>query len=168
MKFIFMRHGEANINTGKLTLRGKFQVKDVLKYLKDEKITAIYCSPRTRALQSANILNTKLKAPLYIMNNLNERQLLPLGKEKHQEEYFKNYLNYDYENSHFETCKQYVDRNIKVFDTIKNKHKDTDCVLIIAHSATLSALNTYINGVPFDKKIKWLQCSNGAVIKYNV
>lgn len=168
MKLIFMRHGEANINTGKLTLKGKIQVKEILKYLRDEKITAIYCSPRTRALQSANIITAKTKAPVYIMNNLNERQLLPLGKERYQEEYFKNYLNYNYESSHFETCKQYIDRNIKVFDSIKQKHKDNDCVLVIAHSATLSALNTYINGVPLDKIIKWLQCSNGAVIKYNI
>lgn len=168
MKLIFIRHGEANINTGKLTLRGKLQVKNLLKYLKGENVKAIYCSPRTRALQSTNILNSKLKVPVYIVNNLNERQILPLGKERYQEEYFKNYLNYAYENSHFETCKQYIDRNIKVFDKIKSKHNDNESIIVIAHSATLSALNAYVNGIPFDQKILWLQCSNGTMIKYNL
>ena len=168
MKLIFIRHGEANINTGKLTLRGKLQVKNILKFLKGENIKAIYCSPRTRALQSTNILNAKLKVPVYIMNNLNERQMLPLGKEKYQEEYFKNYLNSAYDNSRFETCKQFVDRNIKVFEKIKTKHQGNESVIVIAHSATLSALNAYVNGIPADQKIIWLQCSNGAVIKYNM
>ena len=167
MKLIFIRHGEANINTGKLTFRGKRQVKHILNFLKDEKFSAIYCSPRTRALQSANILNAKLKTQIFIQQNLNERQLLPIGKEKYQDDYNTNYLNYNYENSHFETCKSFIDRNFKVFDKIKNKHKK-DAVIIIAHSATLSALNAYINGLPEDGQIKWLQCSNGAVIKYNI
>lgn len=168
MKIIFIRHGEANINTGKLTFNGKRQVKNILKYLKDEKISAIYCSPRTRALQSTNILNAKLKVPVFIQNNLNERQLLPLGKEKFKEDYDNNYLNYTYENSHFETCKNFIDRNLKVFEKIKNKHKKDNAVIIIAHSATLSALNAFVNGIPKDNQILWLQCSNGAVIKYNI
>ena len=76
MKIIFIRHGETNLNTGKLTLRGIRQIKSALRYIKDEKISAIYCSPRTRALQTANILNDKFKAPLFILKELNERQQL--------------------------------------------------------------------------------------------
>ena len=47
IKLIFIRHGDTNINTGKLSLRGVKQIKNALKYLKNENISAIYCSPRT-------------------------------------------------------------------------------------------------------------------------
>ena len=41
VKLIFVRHGETNLNTGKLTLRGVRQIKNALKYLSNENIDAI-------------------------------------------------------------------------------------------------------------------------------
>lgn len=169
IKLIFIRHGECNYKTGKLTLRGSMQIKGALRYIKNEKINAIFCSPRTRTLQTANILNAKLNAPLFILKELNERQVLTPAEEfLHKEEHDKNYLNYNYENDKFETCKDFIDRCLIGLNKIIESSENNSTVLICAHSSTLYAINVFINGLPKDNQIKWLQCSNGAVFKFNV
>lgn len=167
MKIIFIRHGEANNKTGKLTLRGARQVKAALKYLQNEKIDAIFCSPRTRALQTANILNEKLEVPLYIVKEFNERQLLtPAQALIHEKEFADNYLNYDFQTDKFETCKDFIDRTCLGLKNIQTKYTKYSTVVVAAHSSTLYAINAYVNGIPKDKQIKWFQCSNAAVIKF--
>lgn len=166
MKLIFIRHGEANYQTDKLTLRGKVQIKWACRYLDNEKPDAIFCSPRTRTLQSANIINKKFKVPLHIMQEITERQYLNDRERKlYWEEYDKHYLDYTYENSHFETCKDFIDRCIRGIEKIMQEHKNST-VIVCAHSSTLYAINAYINGIPETQKIDWVQCSNGAIIKY--
>ena len=169
MKIIFIRHGETNLNTGKLTLRGVRQIKAALRYIKDEKINAIYCSPRTRALQTANILNNKLDAPLFILKELNERQQLTFSQRiAFMKEFEENYLNYNYQTEDFETCKDFIDRTSQGLKKIKEKHSKDHTVVIAAHSSTLYAINTFVTGIPKDGKINWLQCSNGAVVKFHL
>lgn len=169
IKLIFIRHGECNYNTGKLTMKGSMQIKGALKYIKDEKVSAIYCSPRTRTLQSANILNAKLNVPLFIIKEINERQVLTPAEEfLYKDDYNNNYLNYDYENEKFETCKDFIDRSIIGIKKIIDSTKRNSTIVICAHSSTLYAINAFINGIPEDKQIKWLQCSNGAVIKFQI
>lgn len=167
MKLIFVRHGESNYQTDKLTFRGKIQIKWACRYLENETPSAIFCSPRTRTLQTANIINKKFKVPLHIMQEITERQYLNERERKlYWEEYDKHYLDYTYENSHFETCKDFIDRCIKGIEKIMQKYKKDATVIVCAHSSTLYALNAYINGIPETQKIDWIQCSNGAVIKY--
>lgn len=169
IKLIFIRHGECNYNTGKLTLRGSMQIKGAIKYLSNEKIDAIYCSPRTRTLQTANIINSKINVPLFIIKELNERQALTVAEKfLYKEEYDNNYLNYNYDNEKFETCKDFIDRCIIGLNKIISNAKNNSTILICAHSSTLYGINAFINGIPKDNQIKWLQCSNGAVIKFNI
>lgn len=169
MKIIFIRHGETNLNTGKLTFRGVKQIKSALRYIKGEKITAIYCSPRTRALQTANILNKKFNVPLFIFKELNERQQLTYNQRAtFAAEFDENYLNYDYQSEDFETCKDFIDRTTAGLKKIKQKHPGDQTVIVAAHSSTLYAINTFITGLPKDGKIKWLQCNNGAVVKFHL
>lgn len=167
IKLIFIRHGDTNINTSKLSSRGVRQIKNSLRYLKNENISAIYCSPRTRTLQTANIMNKKLKLPLFIIKEINERQPLTSAEQiLYGEDYDLNYLDYTYENKNFETCKDFIDRCFAGLTKIINKTPKNSTILLCAHSSTLYAINAYINGIPEDKRIKWLQCSNGAVIKF--
>lgn len=169
MKIIFIRHGETNLNTGKLTLRGVRQIKSALRYIKDEKISAIYCSPRTRALQTANILNDKFKAPLFILKELNERQQLTHSQRiAFMKEFDEHYLDYNYQTEDFETCKDFIDRTTEGLTKIKEKHLQDQTVIIAAHSSTLYAINTFVTGIPKDGKIRWLQCSNGTIIKFHL
>jgi len=168
MKIIFIRHGETNINTGKLTQRGVRQIKSALSYIKDEKIDAIYCSPRTRALQTANILNSKFNAPLFILKELNERQQLSSNNVSFKKDFDDNYLNYDYQSEDFETCKDFIDRTTEGLKKIKQTYTKDQTIIIAAHSSTLYAINTFVTGIPKSNKINWLQCSNGAVIKFHL
>ncbi|MBQ3047812.1 MAG: histidine phosphatase family protein [Clostridia bacterium] len=169
MKIIFIRHGETNIKTGTLTRKGVKQIKSAAKYLKDEKISAIYCSPTTRTLQTANILNKTFKKPLFILKELNERQQLNSSHSISMHKIFnENYLNYDFESEDFETCKNFIDRNISGLEKIRKKYRTEKTIIIAAHSSTLYAINTYATGIPANNKITWLQCSNGAVIKFHL
>ena len=169
MKIIFIRHGETNLNTGKLTFRGVKQIKNALRYIKGEKINAIYCSPRTRALQTANILNKRFDAPLFILKELNERQQLTYNQRAaFAEEFDQNYLNYNYQSDDFETCKDFIDRTTEGLKKIKQKHRGDQTIVIAAHSSTLYAINTFVTGIPKNGKINWLQCSNGAVVKFHL
>jgi len=170
IKLIFIRHGDYDLNRGKLTIRGKKQIKEALKYIKNENVDAIFCSPRTRTLQSANILNDSLKVPMYILKEFNERLPLinPAEIIAHKEEYDVNYLNYEYRNENFETCKDFIDRCFEGIEKVIAKVKACSTVIICAHSSTLYAINAYVNGIPEDNYIKWLQCGNGNVIKFYI
>ena len=207
MKIIFVRHGETNLKTGTLSKTGVRQIKAACKYLKNEKIDAIFCSPKTRAVQTANIIKAYQKAEVYIEKNLNERQILtPSQRLLYAKEFDENYLNYNYQSPNFETCKDFIDRNFegfiniltlinpKVFKNIEDplkmlksgainfelsqkeeqisevislsKSLANQTIAIVAHSSTLYALSAFINGIPQNGQITWLQCNNGAVVKF--
>ena len=194
MKIIFVRHGDTNLKTGTLSKIGVRQIKASAKYLKNEKIDAIFCSPKTRTIQTANILKNYLNAEVYIEKNLNERQILtPSQRLLYAKEFDENYLNYNFQSPNFETCKDFIDRNFegfinilsilnpKIFKEIDNplelfkngainfenaSNFANQTIVIAAHSSTLYALNAFLNGIPSNGQITWLQCSNGAVIKF--
>ena len=207
MRIIFVRHGDTNLKTGTLSKTGVRQIKQSAKYLKNEKIDAIFCSPKTRAVQTANILKNQLKAEVYIEKNLNERQILtPSQRTLYATEFDENYLNYNFQSPNFETCKDFIDRNFQGFINIlttinpklfrdiedplklfrkgvinfelskKEENNEINAslseslsnhtIIIAAHSSTLYALNAFMNGIPHHGQITWLQCNNGAVIKF--
>lgn len=165
MKIIFVNHGEESLMKGTLTMKGKLQAFFSRQFLKNEKIDEIFVSPQTRVLQTAKIINKKLNLPLNIIKEFDERGVLKLTQIANlQDEFAKNYLNYDYENKEFETCKKYIDR---VFSGIRKvREKKLNCVVIVGHNSTLYAINAYINGIPKDGQIKWVQCNKGGVVKF--
>ena len=168
MKLIFVRHGDYNPKTEKLTLLGKFQIASIRKYLQDEKIDFILSSPKTRALEGAKILNKKWNVPMYISKDLHEREILVTDDERLQEDYQKKYFDMTDESEEYETCKQFVERTIKgIKDSIRH-NKDAETFVVMAHSSNLYAISAMINGIPEDNKIKWLQCNTGACIKFYI
>ena len=167
MKIIFVRNGESNLKTDKLTLRGHLQVKDTRHFLKDEDIDAIYTSPQIRALQTANILNKGRNKPFFILKGLDNRTPLPFEKQdKFGEEYKKNYFNYYYENKDFQTCKDYLDQVFKAMGKITTENKKEATIVIVAHNSTLIGINAFFNGVPESGKVVWTQTKGGTVIKF--
>jgi len=165
MKIIYVNHGEENALKGSLTLKGKLQVLFAKNYLKDELVDEIFVSPQIRALQTANILNKKLNAPLNIFKEFDERGVLKMNQIAGlQNEFSKNYFNYNFESDEYETCKKYIDR---VFSGLKKIcEKKLKTVVIVGHNSTLYAISAFINGVPKDMQIKWLQCNGGGVVKF--
>ena len=75
MRVIIMRHGEAMFEGPErvLTSRGREEVKmTTLKLLSSYNITKIFCSPKKRALQTAQVVHSLLKG-----SNVPEVQILP-------------------------------------------------------------------------------------------
>ncbi len=167
MKIIFVRNGESSLKTDKLTWRGHLQVRDTKRFLKDEDFDAIYSSPQTRALQTANILNGGRNVPLRILKGLDDRLPLPLEKEEEFEnDYKKFFFKYNYENENFQTCKDYIDQVFGAMKEILKDKKKDKTVVIVGHNATLIGINAFIHGIPETNKIAWTQTKGGAVIKF--
>ena len=159
MRIILFRHGERQGDN--LTKVGKRNVKVMSKQLKEFHFKALYCSPATRCMQTTQILLKKLNLPdLQVREGLDERwQLKHAPTSKEEQAWWDNYMNLDYRSSTFETCHDFVTRNAKVFDEIKENFDDEDDILIVAHTATAYALLAYItkksNGV-----IDWIKIGN--------
>jgi broad specificity phosphatase PhoE len=168
MKLIFIRHGDYNPKTEKLTLLGKFQIASIRKYLENEKVDFILSSPKARALEGAKILNKKWDVPLYISKDLREREILVTDNKVLQEDYQKNYFDMTNENENYETCKQFIERTIKGIKEAVCHNKEAETFVVMAHSSNLYAISAMINGIPKDHKIKWLQCNTGACIKFYI
>ena len=54
IRLIFIRHGEPDYENDCLTADGKKQARSTAQRLKNEKLTALYCSPMGRAVQTAS------------------------------------------------------------------------------------------------------------------
>ncbi len=177
MKVLFLRHGEC-VNQGEknyhmqdtgLTRNGIAQCKHSAKYLQNENIACIYSSPKKRAIESAKIIAKYIKAPIVIIEDIDERFKIETPSNSAEKEVYDNYLNYNYKNKNYQTCKDFVDSTIKgLKKVIKNHQKKGENALIVGHSSNLYALNAYFNGIPENGQIVWMQCSNGACIKYEV
>ncbi len=151
-----------------LSLAGLKQIKSAIRYYDKENIKAVYTSPCKRAMQTAEVISRRYNVPMIVLNELTERIKFDYEKGSEDEKIFvENYLNYDFDTDKFESCKKFIDRNFKAFDTIiSNHYKKQENVVVVGHSATLYALNTYFTGVPKDNQIVWLQCGNCSMIKY--
>ncbi len=154
MKVFVTRHGLTELNKKKkvngevdepLAAEGIEQAKDALSTLPTS-ITNIYTSPLLRARQTAEILNSQLKAVLSVAEELTEIHMGKLAgksweemesglelKEKHRTVQF-NYRPYGGES--VEDVKRRVIRFLK---TIKGKHGDNE-VLIITHGGMIRLL----------------------------
>lgn len=168
MKLIFIRHGDYNPKTEKLTLLGKFQIASVRKYLQDEKVDFIVSSPKARALEGAKILNKKWKVPMFISSDLREREILVSDDANLQERFREKYFDMSDDSSEYETCRQFVERTIKGVREAMAHNKAAKTFVVMAHSSTLYAISAMVHKIPKNNKICWLQCNPGACIKFYV
>ena len=167
MRICYVRH--ADHIDDKITKLGKKQIKLVVDQLAEENLQTIYCSPALRCLETAKLIADKLNLKIVIKSGLDERFKIQEVKNEEEKQANLNYLNYKFktENKDIETCKDYIDRNFKVFEEIVGTHKSNDeNILIVAHSSTLYALNAYICGLPKDGYIKWMRSGNCSKICY--
>ncbi len=82
MRVYFVRHGESEANVLEvianrgwrdgLTEKGRRQAYELATRLQEEVITEIYCSPLKRAVETANIVGTKLGLPVTVTDGLRE------------------------------------------------------------------------------------------------
>ena len=168
MKLIYVRHGEVAIPNGPLSERGIKQAEGTIDYIAPEAPVKIYCSPQLRAKQTAEIIAKGLNLEVEVLQELNERMQVSIDDEEALI-IENNYFNYDYKNDRIQTCRDFIEKNFEGFYKIMANHKEkNESVIGVAHSSTLYALATFVNGVPENRKIVWMQCSNCAVVKFFV
>jgi probable phosphoglycerate mutase len=83
-RFYFLRHGKTDANERGLTCGGEWDISlnaegvsqaeklSVMLAHVDFKINAIFCSPMKRAQETARLINSHLKAPIYTIEELRE------------------------------------------------------------------------------------------------
>ncbi len=180
MRICFVRHAEIKKYAStlipddvKISGKGKQTAKRVAEYLINENVTMVYCSPMVRAKQTAEIIAKKFNVPVMVMSQFKER-LGTIPKNAEEQEWLKNYMNLDYKNGKFETLLRFVKQNYEGLDIVikENMLKETaeneQTIVIVAHSSNLYAFNAYFNKLPLKGNGVWMQCSNGAVIKWKV
>jgi len=145
---IFLRHGQAENNTKKilagrspnvnLTQTGLEQAEQAGEMLKSLNISAIYTSPIDRALQTAQIVSKHCGLEVVTDDRLIE---LDMGKftmmpyneifEKHGNVFLKFYQGSDEVSENgVETFSQVQKRVTEMVDSVLNKHKDENVVLV--------------------------------------
>lgn len=158
LKVYFVRHAESVASSQKLHQRadsplsenGKKQAKLVAKRLKNIEIDLVYTSPFAKALETANIINEEMKAPIEIMESFREAKRstsieglqvgsnLPLKIEELARKNRHNPL-WKYEDS--ETVQEMWDRTKLALNHLV-KNNDSQSVLVVSHGITIRVFLT--------------------------
>ncbi len=168
MKIYVIRHGLTELNKqGKvngqvdepLAPEGMTQAKAAVA-LMPEGIKYIYTSSALRAKQTAEIINSNLKCPIFSQNELGEINMGSLAgksweemdsglelKKKHRS------VQFDYHPYKGESLEDVKKRVISFLKRINNKHKDFE-VLIITHGGIIRLLRLLENNVIVDETEK--------------
>ncbi|MCL5062684.1 MAG: alpha-ribazole phosphatase [Nitrospiraceae bacterium] len=160
-----IRHGETEGSEVKrykgsidvpLSEKGIRQIKRASDFIKD-KLTAVYCSPLSRALKSAEIISEPHGLKPVVIHGIRERSFgiwegmsFDEIKEKYPEEFEAwagNPLKYSPIEG--ESTIEVRDRVIRALDMILNNHND-EHIAIIAHGGVNRIILCHIMGIPLE------------------
>jgi len=160
-----IRHGETEGSEVKrykgsidvpLSEKGIRQIKRASDFIKD-KLTAVYCSPLSRALKSAEIISEPHGLKPVVIHGIRERSFgiwegmsFDEIKEKYPEEFeawADNPLKYSPIEG--ESTIEVRDRVIRALDMILNNHND-EHIAIIAHGGVNRIILCHIMGIPLE------------------
>ncbi len=167
MIIMFVRHAEAKDNV--LTELGRKQCEIMCEQEEQYKFSKIYCSSIERCKDTAEYLKNKYKLDVEYLDNLRDREVLDsTPQNKDEKEWYDNYLNKNYSHTNPEGCKEFLQRNFKVFDNILNLHKSkSENVILVAHSCTFYALQEYINASR-NEMVNYYRLSNCSRIYFEI
>lgn len=151
MNVTFVRHGQTDWNIVRkqqgrvdipLNATGIKQAEQTAEQLKDKKIDKIYCSPLTRAKQTAQIIGAGRDIPIIIEPRLIERDMGEFeGKDWQQfdSRLFWDYVaNVQYEKA--ENIREFYGRVYSFLDELKGTEGD---VLLVAHGGVFAPVSSY-------------------------
>ncbi len=176
MKLILVRHGRTNENNSgvlqghkdtEINEEGLKQAKRVAKRLKNEKIDAIYSSPMTRAIKTAEEINKFHNLKIIKDDLLKERHYKDFeGKSHKDDEYTKLKFQWD-NNGEIESIKEIYERVGKFINNIYKLHKN-DTVVVVSHGCTIRSMIFEINKTEHNEK-NYIGIHNTSVsiIEYN-
>jgi broad specificity phosphatase PhoE len=156
MKIYLIRHGETTGDVedryggdydDHLTDKGKQQVKELSKKLKNKGIEIIYHSPKIRAKETAKLLSETLNVKLKAIKDLRERNgygiLTGLTKKEAKQKYPKeveelNKIKIYYKVKGSEDYELFKKRVITAFEKILNSEHNT--IAIVSHGGPISCI----------------------------
>lgn len=164
---MFVRHGDAEED--ELTQLGKKRCELMCEGEETYKFSKIYCSTVNRCKETAEYFERMYGLDVEYFADLKDRETLSgKPKTKDEQEWYDNYLNKNYSHKNPEGCKEFLERNYKVFDKIISKHKSkNENVILVAHSCTFYAIEEYFKKSDSDE-IKYYRLSNCAKVYFEV
>jgi len=166
MRLIIVRHGQTSSNAnsivtgqmhGKLTKKGRKQIKDLALQLKNKKIEVIFSSDLQRAKDTAKEIVRFHKTPIYYMREIRERNLGIL-EGRPREELFKVQKDSGRSTAKFrpEDGESFVDvkKRARIFLNKISKKYESKTVLIVSHSGFIKMLRSAVLKIPIEKAIE--------------
>jgi 2,3-bisphosphoglycerate-dependent phosphoglycerate mutase len=170
---IFMRHGQADNNVNRilvgrhleshLTEKGKMQVKETAKLLKNMSISKIYSSPVTRAIETTEIVGEELGLDYEIDDRLYEIDLGKLAGTNYDEvlnKYGNLFLSFYMgddsvlSNHGVESFTAVKSRVRDLLDQVMARHNDHN-ILLVTHLDPIKAAISYILDLKPESLYKW-------------
>ena len=170
---IFMRHGQADNNVNRilvgrhleshLTEKGKMQVKETARLLKNMSISKIYSSPVTRTIETTQIVGEELGLDYEIDDRLYEIDLGRLAGTNYDEvlnKYGNLFLSFYMgddsvlSNHGVESFTAVKSRIRDLLDQIMTRHNNHN-VLLVTHLDPIKAAISYILDLKPESLFKW-------------
>ncbi|MHA1668431.1 MAG: histidine phosphatase family protein [Candidatus Heimdallarchaeaceae archaeon] len=153
MRIFLVRHGETDHNKeriimGQLDIHlnrvGRMQSGRLMKALENKNIEVIYTSDLSRAVETAEIINKKLKVPLFLSKGLREHTLGKLDGITIREflEKFTSVMEFE---KHIlpeggEKIDVFKERVWKEFQNIIQREKSKKNILLVSHGGTMRVI----------------------------
>lgn len=176
MEILLTRHGQTEWNALKkvqgkadieLNKNGIEQANNIKVILKNENIDLIVCSPLTRAMQTAKIINSDRNLPMVFDERLSERdfgEFEGMSNTEFDYEAFWSYKqNLQYQKA--ENIREFFKRVYVFLDDMNLKYKDKR-ILLVAHGGISIPIYCYFNGIPDKDTLLGLALENCEVAKY--
>lgn len=162
--FLGKVQGKADI---KLNEKGVEQARNTRDKLKNEQIDLILCSPLIRAIETANIINADRNIPVFIAEELSERdfgEFEGMSSTEFDYEAFWSYKqNLQYQKA--ENIRVYFHKVYKYLDYIQLKYSGKR-ILFVGHAGFSIPVYCYFMGIPDADTLLGLALENCGVAKY--
>lgn len=176
METLLIRHGQTEWNALKkvqgkadieLNEKGIKQANDTKILLKNEKIDLIVCSPLTRAIQTAKIINNGRNLPIVFDERLSERNFGEFEGMSNTDFDYESFWSYkqNIEYQKAENIREFFQRVYSFLDDIHLKYKNKR-ILLVAHGGISIPVYCYFNGIPDKDTLLGLALENCEVAKY--
>ena len=154
-----------------LHVEGKDQIIQVGDRLKNNDLSAVYCGPSRRTLQSAEILGTLLGIPFSDLEELDEINISHwdgLTKDEIRQEFGDEYPTWLNSPQNFslpgcETLKKVQERAVRAVNHIL-QHHNSENLLLVSHLIVLRCLVLYYQGLEI-KEFRSIKINNGSILQ---
>lgn len=176
MEILLVRHGQTEWNLLKkvqgkadieLNEEGIKQAEETRKYLQNEKIDLILCSPLKRAIQTAEIINKERNIRMIIDERVSERDFGEFEGMSNTDFDFNTFWSYkqNLKYDKAENIKDFFKRVYDFLDSIKKEYSEKR-ILIVAHGGISIPVKCYFEGIPNTETLLPLCLKNCEVARY--